>query len=344
MYLILGLDYELFLGARPGSVRRCLLEPTDAIAELLERHGFRFTLFVDATYLLQLQKYAGKYEKLASDLTDIETHLRQLIKRGHDVQLHIHPHWQDCTFDGTNWYPKTERYRLHDFPDAEARRIVHESKTLLANLSGNDIFAFRAGGWCLQPFGQITQALLDEGIWLDSTVFVGGQSKDTQRWYDFTSAPDQSFWRFRDDPIIEDQAGDFVEVPISAHRLGPLFFWGMALRKKLGGARHRPFGDGGLMQADGSYYWHRLTQSTFSAVSMDGTKADMLEAACRKHLSKGATILNVIGHPKSLTRYALTRLDEFLARHPDLKTATFKQLPTVGLIPNVTGQAKATIP
>ena len=332
MHFLLGLDYELFLGTRPGSVERCLLEPTDAIAGVMEKYGFRFTLFVDATFLLQLQKYAGKYAKIATDLTRIEEHLRRLVKRGHDVQLHVHPHWEDCTFDGTQWSPNTNRYRLHNFADSEIRSILRESKALLANLAGCDIFAFRAGGWCLQPFSQIAPALRDEGIWLDSTVFVGGQSKDRQRWYDFTSAPNRSFWRFSDDPIVEDQTGEFVEVPISTHKLSPLFFWGIALRKKLGGARHQPFGDGGLMQADGKYYWQRLTQSTFSAVSMDGVKSDMLEVAYRSHAGKGATILNVIGHPKSLTRYALMRLDEFLSHHPDLETATFRQLSGLGLI------------
>jgi len=340
MHFILGLDYELFLGARPGSVERCLLEPTDLIAGVMEKHGFRFTLFVDATYLLQLQKYAGIYAKFAADLANIGGHLRRLVKKGHDVQLHIHPHWEDCTFDGAEWHPRTERYRLHDFMGPEVRRIIHESKALLTDLAGCDIFAFRAGGWCLQPFTQIAQALHDEGIWLDSTVFTGGQSKDRQRWYDFTSAPDRSCWRFRADPNIEDADGDFVEVPISAHRLSPLFFWGMALRKKLGGVRHKPFGDGGLMQADGRYYWHRLTQSTLNAVSMDGAKADMLEAAYRSHKGKGATILNVIGHPKSLTRYALTRLDEFLSRHNDLETATFSQLSGLGLIPATARQTR----
>ena len=333
MHLILGLDYELFLGARPGTVERCLLEPTDMIAGVMEKHGLRCTLFVDATFLLQLQKLAGRYAKCAADLAIVEAQLRRLVKNGHDVQLHVHPHWEDCTFDGSNWFPKTVRYRLHDFDDAEVRRILHEGKALLANLAGCEIFAFRAGGWCLQPFPQIASALRDEGIWLDSTVFVGGQSEDRQRWYDFTSAPDRSCWRFGDDPNVEDQSGAFVEVPISSHRLGPLFFWGMALRKKLGGAKHRPFGDGGLMQADGGYYWHRLSQATCNAVSMDGAKADMLEKAFQGHVGKGAKIFNVIGHPKTLTRYALTRLDELLARHSDLKAATFRQLPELGLIP-----------
>jgi len=327
MHFLLGLDYELFLGERTGSVDRCLLAPTDAIARVMEKHGFRMTLFVDASYLRRLRHFAKQNHAATAALSAIGRQLRGLVSRGHDAQLHLHPHWEDCALSGSQWTIKTERYRLHDFPSAEIPDMLHDCVTLLAELAGCEVFAFRAGGWCLQPFPPIGPALRAAGIRIDSTVFTGGRSEDSLRWFDFSKAPAAPYWRFQDDPLIAEPEGDFLEVPISSHRLGPWFFWSMAIRKKLGGRRHKAFGDGALMQADGGYYLRRLTQASVNAVSMDGAKSDMLECAYRQHAAQQAPILNVIGHPKSLTPHALSRLDTFLARHGQkLSPLTFQQV------------------
>ena len=56
MRTLLTFDYEVFFGPRTGSVERCLLEPTDALVRLADRHGAPMTFFVDAGYLLALRR------------------------------------------------------------------------------------------------------------------------------------------------------------------------------------------------------------------------------------------------------------------------------------------------
>ena len=52
--LLLTFDHELYLGARSGSVRRCFLDPTEALRAILNRHGMRRIVFVDALHLARL--------------------------------------------------------------------------------------------------------------------------------------------------------------------------------------------------------------------------------------------------------------------------------------------------
>ena len=323
--ILLSLDYELFFGPRTGTVEHCLIRPTQELAEAAHRKGAFLSLFVDALYIQRLAEEANRYPRLQRDLDAIRQQLVSLREEGHDIQLHLHPHWLDSSFDGEQWRLDTNRYKLHDFSAIEIAAMVGSAKELLTNLIGDNIFAFRAGGWCLQPFAQIAQSLLAHNIWLDSTVFAGGISDDKERWFDFSGAPLKDYWRFSEDPNSENSHGPFVEVPISAMRVTPLLFWRMALtRKLLSNPDHKPFGDGSSLAWGSSYYLQRLTRSTVSVASMDGLKASLLTKAFRCEQAAGKQLFHAMGHPKALTRNSLAQLENFLASLESFTNVTFQ--------------------
>ncbi|MDO8954869.1 MAG: hypothetical protein Q7V63_08475 [Gammaproteobacteria bacterium] len=323
--ILLSLDYELFFGPRTGTVEQCLICPTQELAEAAGRLGARLSLFVDALYLQRLAHEAQRFPRLQRDLDAIRQQLVSLREKGHDIQLHLHPHWLDSSFDGEQWQLVTSRYKLHDFSSAQVTAMVGTAKELLASLIGDTVFAFRAGGWCLQPFAQIAPALLAHSIWLDSTVFAGGISDDKERWFDFSTAPVKDSWCFSHDPNLEDKQGPFVEVPISSMRVTPLLFWRMAfIRKILSNPIHNSFGDGSSLAWGSSYYLQRLTRSTISVASMDGLKAGLLGKAFRIEQSKGKQLFHAMGHPKALTRYSLERLENFLVGLGSFTSVTFQ--------------------
>lgn len=313
MKLLLSLDYELFFGSRIGTIQNCLIDPVDFLLKKTAETGLRLSLFVDAAFLVRLREEAAKYPSLQAEYDKIRRHLEQLKNSGHDVQLHIHPHWVDSYFDGSTWKIDTTRYTLHDFSADEQREIVRKSKGELVRIVGDTVFAFRGGGWCIQPFSQIAEALRAENIWLESTVFCHGKSEDSQRGYDFSSAPDLDYYRFSDDPVRIDDKGSFVEVPIGSFRVSPSFFWRLVWAKKFGGAEHHSFGDGCAMVADKSYYIQRLTSYSNSVVSIDGLKGDLLSGAYKEIQKKsGRNLFHVMGHPKALTSYSMKKLASFL--------------------------------
>ena len=322
--ILVTLDYELFFGQKVGTVGKCLTEPTQALLDALQFSDIRIVLFVDAGYLLRLREFADTHPQLLEDYEQIKAQLVDMKSKGHDVQLHIHPHWEDSFFDGHKWHIDTTRYKLHDFNTGEIHDIVKRYKRALTDIVGDSVFAYRAGGWCLQPFEQIAEALYDNGIWLDSTVYYQGVSDDEQRWFDFRQAPRKMKWRFELDPCTEQADGRFLEVPISACRVSPVFFWKMAYTKKFGGEEHRAFGDGSAMSYGKSYYIERLTTASHSVASIDGYKASLLETAFNQSRRDGGAIFNVMGHPKSLTPFSIKMFRCFLERHPDLVSLTFQ--------------------
>ncbi len=326
---MLSLDYELFFGNKSGSVENCMIKPTEQLLTLLDNYNYKVSLFVDAGFLLKLKQYATDFPQLALQYSSIKKQLLALSANGHDIQLHIHPHWQDSIYDGTGWIINTQRYRLHDFSPLEVNEIVQNYKQELESCTEQEIFAFRAGGWCLQPFAQIKQALQANQIWLDSTVFNQGHSDDPTRWFNFKNAPKQAYWHFSDDPVHPNKDGYFTEIPISATKTSPLFFWKLALRKKLSRGIFDSFGDGQAMIANRSYYIERLTKTTYGPVMVDGSKAGQLEKAYQDHLKSADhdNIFNVMGHPKSLCPYSLVKLKHFIEKHHnEMRSITYQDL------------------
>lgn len=326
--LLLSFDYEIFFGQHCGTVEKCLIEPTTQLTSLLNSYNYKASFFVDAGFLLKLKESCKRYPELSLQYAAIKKQLTTLSAQGHDIQLHIHPHWQDSHYDGDGWIIDSQRYRLHDFSEAEISEIVTTYKQTLELCSEQEIFAFRAGGWCLQPFGAIKKALQENEIWLDSTVFSDGHSDDPTRWFNFKNSPQQAYWHFSDDPMMPIKSGYFTELPISATKTSPLFFWKLAFHKKFSKNRFVPFGDGQAMIASPSYYIERLTRTTYGPVMIDGAKAGQLNKAFIEHLQLNDrnSIFNVMGHPKSLTPYSLIKLEQFLQQHKNISSITFQDL------------------
>jgi len=311
--IFITLDYELFFGSNSGTQEKSIIEPTNRLLKVLNKFQIKATFFVDSGYLLKLDEYRKKYSILEKDYQTIMEQIKSLDKKGHDIQLHIHPHWEDSYFDGKKWIIDTSRYKLHDFPSDEIEDIVYRYKKVLTDIVGDKVFVFRAGGWCMQPFDKIKDALKKNNIWLDSTVFKNGKNNSKTHFFDFTKAPDKTKWKFENDPLIEDTNGFFTEVPISSYKVSPLFFWELAFFKKFGGKEHRAFGDG---FATGGSKWDKLrmlTRSTYSVVSIDGYKSSyLLKAYNTFSKNKNNENFVVIGHPKALTQYSLKNLEKFI--------------------------------
>ncbi len=324
MRIFLTLDYELFSGSNPGSVEKTILLPTRKLLEVGERYGAKFVFFVDSGYLVRLAEYVKRYPAVAADYDAVRSQIEKLYEEGHDIQLHIHPHWEDCTYDENGWHMDTSRFRIHAFSEDEIDDIVCRYKKVLTDIVGDTVFAYRAGGWCLQPFEKLGPALKKHGIWLDSTVYSEGLNSSQTHFYDFRGMPEKSAYRFENDPVKEDPSGYFLEVPISTYRVSPLFFWRFAWTKKFGKNEHKVFADGiGAGGTSNASMLRMLTRPTRSLVSMDGLRASLLTPALKANSRKDPDgNFVVIGHPKAVTPYSLDALDRFLRNLPDCDAVT----------------------
>ena len=323
MKIYLTLDYELFFG-KSGSPQKSILEPTDRLIEICDKHGARCVFFVDAGYLEKLRTYSARFPQLNRDREQVVGQIRELSRAGHDIQLHVHPHWEGTIYDGSKWIFDMSRYRLDTFSDCAALDIFERYITAITDITQKPVSAFRAGGWCIQPFAKFHAAFDRFNITIDSTVFAGGRNSTASEWYDFTTAPDLDCWRFQTDPCRGDANGRFIEYPIASYRLSPTFFWRLALTKIVKLKSHRSFGDGTPSANSPGQLTRLLTTFSTSVVSVDGYKSSFLMKAYKKMKRRQRNHFVVIGHPKALSEYSLANLNDFLSNlEADDEISTF---------------------
>lgn len=315
MKIYLTFDYELYFGAQTGTAERCMVSPTAMLSEMAEKYGIRLCQFVDVGYLIALERQRRQFKQLEKDYSIVCRQLEHLYARGHDLQLHIHPHWEDSHYDGEKWICDIRRYRLADFDDAGITDIVHRYHARLEQFTGTgEVFAYRAGGWCIEPFQRLKPALRQVGIRVDSSVFANGHYQSSIYQYDFRGAPDFSRWTFEDDPMQPTKDGGFTELPIGSIRNSPLFYWRLFLLGRMRPYQHKPLGDGQPVPAPGQRR-ALLSRYTYNTVSVDGYNARLLNRARKQHLLLDKKELVVIGHPKALSRYGLRELEAFISQH-----------------------------
>lgn len=223
--VILSFDYELFFGDRSGTVLKTLIEPTNAILDAMDSVGFKGNFFVDWQMLKYLKEV--NTERTLSDYHLIKEQLKDMIQRGHRIELHIHPHWVDAKYngDGTWDYSDFHHYSLNSFSDEEVVEMFKEGAALLTNIArevDNDykLCAFRAGGWAVQPFRKVRKGMDAVGIYIDSSVMPGRVIKCLHSECDFLNAPDvdSGYYFFSDDVCTKDEKGEYMQIPISAVR------------------------------------------------------------------------------------------------------------------------------
>lgn len=222
--IILSYDYELFFGERSGTVLKSIIEPTNKLIEVMEQIGFRGNFFVDYLMFRELEKV--KEERAQADLALLKEQIRNMVRRGHRVELHLHPHWIDAKYngDGTWNFDDFTHYSLSSLDEETIVSMFKEGTEYLNGLCREiepdyKIVAFRAGGWAVQPFDKLKKGFEASGIKIDSSTSLGAYSTKENQGYDFRVMPEKEIYRFSDDVCKEDEKGQFVEVPISSVHL-----------------------------------------------------------------------------------------------------------------------------
>lgn len=294
-------DYEVFFGAAERNQIDSLILPADILLERLASLGVWATFFVDIGYLVRLRALQTDQPQLAVDLARVEDQLRRMRDLGHDLQLHIHPHWEDAEFDGQKWIFKLARYRIHSFSDQDIRTIVDTYSAALNEFrNGGAATIFRAGGWCIQPFARLKEHLLRNGIHIDSTVYRGGHMQGRVQRFDFRKAPRKSIWQFNDDPCAEVPDGPFTEVSIASYRFWPSAYWRVAFGKLSDQSEHRLFVPGAPAKSGRMALLKLMLMPSIGVVSLDGYRSRYLLKAWRKLAGRTRHFVT-LGHPKAVT-------------------------------------------
>lgn len=217
-HLILTVDYEIF-GNGLGCVDACVLAPARRMMGIVEAFGAPLTFFVEAVEFAAMESES----KTASQAEAVLDQMRDALRRGHEVQLHLHPQFAGAQWDGRKWQT-TDNWRIGDLDSETCRQLIADGKAWLESRlkdisSAYKCLAFRAGGWCIQPSETVVQALLEQGFRIDSTVAPGFRNTGKWEWSDFRRVPARPYWK-TDGDVCSNTGAGLWEVPIATGKIG----------------------------------------------------------------------------------------------------------------------------
>jgi hypothetical protein len=161
-----------------------------------------------------------------------EDQLQRAIHQGHDVQLHLHPHWMTSTFDRKKWEMDESKFKLSDMGyrgrkiqslESAEELIIRGKKYLEGLLRPIDpsyqCVAFRAGGYAIQPNEkELISALLSAGFKIDSSIVPGMFFKSNVNQIDFRRVPSKFPYRMGTRyGIDQEDSRGILEIPIAAY-------------------------------------------------------------------------------------------------------------------------------
>lgn len=328
MNVFLTLDYELFMGGVQGTVRNSLIDPVSHLLDVLNPYGIKTTFFVDAAYLYRISVSADRCDKAARDFEITKEHIRFLAQHGHSIQMHFHPQWLYSDIVNNCWVMDYVHYKISDMAHDDFEYYFTHAFHLLQSLLGTPIKAFRAGGYTIGDNIDFLNVFHNLGITIDSSVLRGGKADTMFQNYNYKRVPSKGHYRFETSMTQESKDGRFIEYPISAYEISPLYY---IVQKKqcIRKDKSKKWGDGigvacklSKKQRLKNIFVSFLSKKVIPA-SIDTPFSSCLEKNFNNCISQGYNEMVIIGHPKNLSPGSLADLQLFIERHPDLLFRVF---------------------
>ncbi|NOX86758.1 MAG: hypothetical protein GXO86_12480 [Chlorobi bacterium] len=278
-----------------------------------------------------------------------EKQLKQILKAGHDVQLHLHPHWLGSSFKNGRFNP-SGKYTLASFAkDPYPLNIegIIETGTTGLNKIGKAVFreykciAFRAGGYALAPeTSRILHALYKNGIRFDSSICRGYYYVSDNSLVDYRRVPGLPNWYLPFNGDLSQPGNDkegIFEIPIAGKPKG---LFEMPTSFKLRKYQSRAVENRGkiIHTTSGVSKKEKIKQLLSSRMlTVDNHTYSpeymmkILDYNVKKYIKHDEMMLSLIGHPKSMDSYHYHLLSSFVKKAREkygnmLSFVTFKDV------------------
>ncbi len=219
------LDYETWQPIPEGEAidwEADIFVPTARVLDACEAEG------VPLTIMAEIGEYFWLTENEPALATRMEEQWRDAVRRGHDLQLHLHLNWLPelgARRENGAWSWDSSMARAADYPGDLERLIGRCKEAIEATVPGHGVTCFRAGSYEAQPFSRLHDALQANRIHCDSSVLPGDRRPD--RGYDYTLAysDHQPYFASRRDPQLKAPPAEQEIVELPAFVLEPGRRW-----------------------------------------------------------------------------------------------------------------------
>jgi hypothetical protein len=182
IHLALVDDWELS-GNGSGNIRQLQFEPMRRLTNIYDRLGIRGSFNAEVMQQITFRQHQDHQKELKILADEWDDMVRETLRQGHDIQLHVHPQWHNAEYQDGRW-KLTADWSILNYSREEALQMLRSGKEYLENLL-KDIdrnyrcVSFRSGAWCIAPSPHMLDLLVELGIVFDMSI-VAGVKYDTR--------------------------------------------------------------------------------------------------------------------------------------------------------------------
>lgn len=322
MKLILSFDHELPLGGVYQSYEHAMFAPTQRILEAADKENVKVCLFTDILSYIFFKRH-----NITSFTEPYIKQLQAAVAGGHDVQLHLHPHWVNTRFENGTFIPSAS-FTLSDFADAtppdNLEGIIDQGFRELTTIckavkSDYQCIAFRAGGFNLYPeTSRILTALYKHGIRIDSSIPKGLYYRSAVSLINYNNLPEVCNWFIPlGGPISATGDEGLYEVPIATIPAGlwtnlkHLYF--KRKNKQYAFASGKTIHSGKVNKWDKLRFVFSVRTLGFDTYSLSVKDLmQILKYNINLYEADKEIVLGTVSHPKNMGPYAIDLMTGFI--------------------------------
>ena len=251
-----------------------------------------------------------------------------MARRGHDIQLHLHPHWLDAKYENGNWNFIYERFKLHNLSNENRKEEINTitgcvsiTKKIMEDLIRKvkpeyKVTTFRAGGYLIEPFKEIKDEFQKNEIKIDSSICRNLSNNNGFFSFDFRSYPDRLNYNFEFTPKDVVVSGSFIEIPITTIKIPSLiniyFTFKRIIKYPDLESERKGSGTGDYFKSGRFLSFKKLLSLTYPKIKQlttDGSFKERFAYSFKKVPDYATMIL----HPKLLNSHTLKVLDDYVS-------------------------------
>jgi hypothetical protein len=314
--LFLTFDYELPLGGWHVPLENALLKPTARLLQLCDDLRVPAVFFVDVLSGIQMRRWGESSFEEA-----MRRQLQEAAAKGHDLQLHLHPHWLTSTCEGGKYTPSKD-FRLADFTPAQIDEMVVSGIAYLRQIAvpvcpDYRCLAFRAGGYNLENSDVIFDVMQRRHIGIDSSLCDGYYYASDRSTVDFRGLPARPNWYFRNGDFKRPEQDGIYEIPIAGKKKS--LFEAPTVVKMRFHKQRKPESRGRMIHAEAPSFkkkWRKAMSARMVSFDNYTYSTRFLLKALRYNLDRFAAFeeinLAVISHPKSMDTHNFRLMEDFV--------------------------------
>jgi hypothetical protein len=214
-----------------------MIEPTHRLLTLCDERSAKVSIMLEVGeyWAVREAERAGCLHLGYSPSQEIGKQIQDAIRRGHDVQLHLHPWWIGAMFKQGSWQLHPEYMRITDLSNGigfqgnpfSTVAVLCEGKRTLEGMihpvcADYECLVYRAAMFWGQPSRELIQGLKKAGLVADSSV-VSGMYETAPVPTDYRQAASAAgyWWTSADDISQSGPKGEhIIEFPVCS-RLRP---------------------------------------------------------------------------------------------------------------------------